>query len=184
MRNFSLNKKNVGLLLIDVQEKVFDQVERPKEVLIALQQICTGFRIMQLPILISEQYPQGLGKTICALKECWEPNQTTLSKTTFSCMGDENIKKLVLSMAVSQWVVAGVEAHICVLQTVRDLINAKKEVVVLNDAISSRSIYDFSTAIAEMRDLGARISSTETVLFELLKDSKAPEFREISLLVK
>jgi len=184
MRNFSLSKESAGLLLIDVQEKVFNQVERPKEVLIALQQICTGCRIMHLPIVVTEQYPQGLGTTLCPLKDCLGANQHYLSKTTFSCMNDANIRKYLLALPVKQWIVAGLEAHICVLQTVRQLLEAQKEVVVLNDAISSRSIYDFSTAIAEMRDLGARISSTETVLFELLKDSKAPEFREISLLVK
>jgi nicotinamidase-related amidase len=71
-----------------------------------------------------------------------------------------------------------------VLQTAKDLLQAGCEVVVLNDAITSRSIYDFSTAIAEMRDCGIRISSCETVLFELLKNSEAPEFKKISQLVK
>ena len=99
-------------------------------------------------------------------------------------MDDDLVKAELLLAPVSQWVLAGIEAHVCVLQTAKDLLEQGKQVVVLNDAISSRSIYDFSTAIAEMRDCGARISSTETVLFELLRDSKAAEFKEISQLIK
>lgn len=83
-----------------------------------------------------------------------------------------------------QWVLIGIEAHVCVLQTAKDLIAEGKQVVVLNDAIGSRSIYDFSTAIAEMRDCGVRITSTETILFELLRNSQAAEFKAMSQLIK
>ena len=184
MQNFSLDRKNVGLLVVDAQKKLFEQVERPREVMEAIRKVIKGCQILNIPIVTTEQYPQGLGSTICGLKSCFPEEQEFMEKTSFSCLGNELIKAKILSLTINQWIIVGIEAHVCILQTARDLINAGKQVVVLNDAITSRSIFDYSTAIAEMRDMGARISSTETVLFELLQNSNAPEFKEISQLVK
>lgn len=179
-----LTRQNTGLLVVDMQDKLFNHVDRPCEVLLGVQKVIKGFQILQLPIVVTEQYPQGLGPTIETLKSCLGENQTYLPKTCFSCLGDQKIEEEVLNLPVDSWVIVGIEAHVCVLQTARDLIQQGKAVVVLNDCITSRSVFDFSTAIAELRDMGARISSAETVLFELVKDAKAPEFREISQLVK
>lgn len=181
MRNFCLTKEKAGLLIIDVQERLFDHVERSCEMMHAILKMARGAKILKMPIIASEQYPQGLGATIPQIKSCLGPEQTYPSKTLFSAA------PLTEQLNREQWILTGIEAHVCVLQTAKDLLNAGKEVVVLNDAISSRSIYDFSTAIAEMRDLsdlGIRISSVETVLFELLRDANVPEFKEISKLVK
>jgi nicotinamidase-related amidase len=182
--NFKLNRDHTALLLIDVQEKLFPYVENSCVVMQAMHQAIRGFQILNLPIYVTEQYPQGLGSTVDVLKGLLGESQNYLTKTTFSCLDDNVIKKELLSLPIDQWVIIGIEAHVCVLQTVKDLLACHKQVTVLNDAISSRSIYDFSTAIAELRDCGARISSTETVLFELLRTSKASEFKEISQLIK
>ena len=183
-RNRKLMKATTGLLVVDVQEKLFPYVENSCLVMQTLQKVIRGFQILSLPIYVTEQYPKGLGTTVTTLKGVLGDTPTFFSKTTFSCLDDDLIKKSLLGASIEQWVVVGIEAHVCVLQTVKDLLEHHKQVVVLNDAISSRSIYDFSTAIAEMRDCGARISSAETVLFELLRDSKAAEFKEISQLIK
>jgi nicotinamidase-related amidase len=184
MVQFTLSRKNTGLLIIDVQERLFTQIEHNCEILYKLLQVTEGFQILELPIVISEQYPQGLGSTIRPLKEILGEDQPYLAKTTFSCLGDEDLKKDILSRKVDSWVLSGIEAHVCVLQTAKQLLEAGKKVVVLNDAIGSRSIYDYSSSIAELRDCGARISTTETILFELLGNSKAAEFKEISRLIK
>jgi len=181
---YRLNRKRTGLLVVDVQEKLFPLVERTCEVMDGLKLVIEGFQVMHLPIVVTEQYPKGLGHTVGTLKAWLGDDQVYLSKTTFSCAGDEELKSKLLSMPVDDWVVVGIEAHVCVLQTVKDLLLSGKRVVVLNDCISSRSIFNFSTAIAEMRDYGARISSVETVLFELLGDSLAAEFKQISQLIK
>jgi nicotinamidase-related amidase len=183
-RTYTLSKKTSGVLLIDVQEKLLPRVEHSCLLMKNLQKAVRGFRILNLPIYVTEQYPRGLGETVPSLKSCLGPTQIYFSKTSFSCMGDSGVQSSILETSLQQWILMGLEAHVCVLQTARALINAGKEVVILNDAISSRSIYDFSTAIAEMRDMGARISSTESVLFELLQDAKAPEFKQISQLLK
>lgn len=183
-QNFTLSRSSTGLLVIDVQENLFQYVDRSCEVMQKMQTMVRGFQAMGLPIFASEQYPNGLGPTVAGLKACLGPSQKYFSKTTFSCLGDEAIRKTLTALPLSQWVLIGIEAHVCVLQTAKDLLNAGKQVVVVNDAITSRSIYDFSTAIAELRDIGARVTSTETVLFELVGDSKASEFKKISQLIK
>lgn len=184
MKNFTLDRSQTAILLIDVQEKLFDRIERAQDILRVMQTAIKGFELLQLPIFVTEQYPQGLGPTIAEIKRCLPETQEYLTKTSFSCLGDTSCKKRLLNHGATQWILMGIEAHVCVLQSAKDLLSAGKQVAVLNDAISSRSIYDFSTAIAEMRDMGVRITSTETVLFELLRESKAPEFKQISSLVK
>lgn len=183
-RNYKLSREKTGLLVIDVQEKLFPHVENSCQVMQTIQKAIRGFQILKLPIYVTEQYPTGLGATVNTLRGVLGEGQPYLRKTAFSCLDDEMIKKELLKTPVDQWVLSGIEAHVCVLQTAKDLLENGKQVVVLNDAISSRSIYDFSTAIAELRDCGARISSTETVIFELLRHSKAEEFKEISQLIK
>lgn len=179
-----LSPDNASLLIVDVQEKLFPLIENPCEVLEKMLLMIKGAKLLSLPIYISEQYPKGLGNTIEAIRQELGPSAEYFSKTTFSCLKDEKIKAHFNSLTRKQCIVIGIEAHVCILQTVRSLIQEGKQVVVANDAISSRSIYDFSTSIAEMRDMGARISSTETILFELMGDSKHPNFKALSALIK
>lgn len=184
MTKNKLYRNKVGLLVVDVQEKLIQLEDRSSEVLQVIQRVIKGFKILNLPIVVTEQYPQGLGGTVAGIKSLLGEGQRYLTKTTFSCLGDPTIRSELESTGLSQWVIIGIEAHVCVLQTAKDLVSMGFEVTVLNDAITSRSVYDFSTAIAEMRDAGIRISSSETILFELLGDSAAVEFKKISQLIK
>lgn len=180
--NFDLLRMKSALLVIDVQEESFGRMERPCEILYNMQQAVQGFQILGLPIYITEQDSKQFGSTIKPLKDMLGSDQVYWDKTTFSCINDQKFKEMVLTSTIEQWVLIGIEAHISILQTAKGLLRAHKKVVVLNDAITSKSIYDFSTSIAELRDVGVRISSTETVLFELLEDSRSVEFQEISAL--
>lgn len=184
MKATTLNRSQTGLIVIDMQEKVFSSVDHGPELLSGVMKLIQGCQALKLPILVTEQYPQGLGETIWPIKELLGDGYHPSVKTTFSCMDDPAFANHIASLPIQQWILAGIEAHICILQTAKGLLKAKKGVVVANDAISSRSIFDFSTAIAEMRDEGIRISSMETILFELLKDSRAQGFKEISQIVK
>lgn len=184
MKRRALDPADAVLLVVDIQEKLFPLVEHPCEMLAKAILLLKGCQLLNLPILLSEQYPKGLGSTIEAIRSLMGPEGRYFSKTTFSCLKDPILEQEVAQVGRSQWILMGIEAHVCILQTARSLIEAGHEVIVANDAISSRSIYDFSTAIAELRDLGARITSTETILFELLGDAKNPEFKAISQLIK
>ncbi len=184
-KNIQIHKESTALLVIDIQDRLYSHVERSCEVFQSVMKIIKGCKILHLPIFITEQYPEKMGKTLLELREeLPEEEYSYFSKTGFSCMKSEEFKKEVLARPETKWILIGIEAHVCVLQTAKDLVAMGKDVVVLNDAITSRSIYDYSTAIAEMRDIGVRVSTVETVLFELVADSKAPEFKAISGLIK
>ncbi|MFI0435694.1 MAG: isochorismatase family protein [Parachlamydiaceae bacterium] len=184
MSAFTLIPNQTILLIIDMQEKVLPVVDRGAQILHMLLKAVKGFQILDLPILLSEQYPEGLGQTVFSLASLLDQSYHPWIKSTFSCLDDPAFFNYALSIPYQQWIVAGIEAHVCVLQTVKGLLKLGKQVVVLNDAIGSRSIDNFLTAIAEMRDEGARMSSVETILFELLKDSKHPHFKTMSNLIK
>ncbi len=184
MANFDLEEKKAGLLVIDVQEKLFDKVERAPEVIQKMMQMIRGAKILELPIIATEQYPKGLGHSVSAVRGLLGEDFKYIEKSTFSCFGENKFVEKINSLPVTQWILVGIEAHVCILQTAKDLLKAGKQVVVLNDAISSRSPLDLLTAIEEMRNCGARISSTETVIFELVKNSASPIFKEIIKIIK
>ncbi|MEM1283052.1 MAG: isochorismatase family protein [Chlamydiota bacterium] len=180
-----LKRGHTGVLVIDIQERLYAHVERSCEMFHATKIFVQAMNILGVPIVVTEQYPEKMGQTLLQLREEMPEEQCHyFSKTAFSCLGDEKIRQHILSLPYDNWILVGMEAHVCVLQTAIDLLQEDKGVVVINDAITSRSIYDYSTAIAELRDWGARVTSVETVLFELLSDSKAAEFKQISQLIK
>lgn len=169
-----------SLLLIDIQEKLFAKVAGAALLASRLQILSKACTLLQIPIVLTEQYPQGLGKTIDALSHI----PVSFEKTAFSCLGDEKIKKAIIASGCQSWIVAGIESHVCVLQTVRDLLKNKMIPIVVQDALSSRNLLDHTSAIEEMRSLGARITTTETLLFELLQDAKHPQFKQIALALR
>lgn len=173
---FRLSPKKAALAVIDVQEKLYPLVEHACPMLEKIQTMIKGCTLVGVPTFITEQYPKGLGATIKAISDLVPKENILPSKTLFS--GAEILPDY------QHWIIVGIEAHVCVQQTVYDLVKQGKEVVVINDAISSRSIYDFATAIAEIRDYGARVTSVECALFELFHDAKHPNFKELSNLIK
>lgn len=179
-----LSHETCGLWIVDVQEQLFPHIDRSYEI---LEQICYALeaaRLLRIPIFVSEQAPDKLGETVEAIKKRLPEGQTIYSKTTFSGYRDRAIRTAIERIGMKTWILVGIETHICVLQTAKDLMAAKKEVVVLNDAVSSRSLFDFSTAIGELRDCGARISSTETMIYECIRDANSIAFKELLPLIK
>lgn len=176
------DRATIGLLVIDVQERLFPKVDRAEGVLANMERMVRGFQILGLPIVATEQYPKGLGPTVPELRQLLGADQPYFEKTTFSCGCDPAIVKHLDHK--SQWLLIGIETHVCVLQTAKDLLALGKSVAIANDCVSSRSIFDYSTGLAEARDAGARITSLEIALFELVRDARAAEFKEISQLVK
>ncbi len=173
---FRLDPKKTALAVIDVQEKLYPLIENACPMLEKIRLLIQGCNLLEVPVYITEQYPKGLLPTIKAISELVPKERVLPSKTLFSA--------IEVLPAFDQWIIAGIESHVCVQQTVYDLIQKGKQVVVVNDAVSSRSIYDFATAIAEMSRFGARVTSTECVLFELFQDAKHPKFKDLSQLIK
>lgn len=180
----SLDPSKTALLILDVQDKIFASVERAVETLQVILQLVKGFQILGAPIFLAEHAPDSLGSTVSPLKTLLGHAYVPYKKTSFSCLDDPVLFDFISHSPYSEWVLVGFEAHICILQTAKGLLRIGKKAIVINHAITSRSIYDFSTAIAEMRDEGVRITSAETLLFEWMKGSHHPDFKLIQNLVK
>lgn len=177
-----LRLDKAALLVIDMQDRILSGTERLIETLDRAQLALCGFQELSLPVIATEQNPDKLGPTNSTIRHYLE--KPPLTKMAFSAYREEETRHAIDNSGRSQWILMGVETHVCLMQTARDLIQAGHEVVVLNDATSSRSIFDYSTAIAEMRDMGARIASTEIVLFELMATAADPHFKTICQWVK
>lgn len=179
-----LTKHDTGVWVIDVQEHLFPHIDRANEVLERMCFFLEAARFLRLPMIVTEQYPPGLGGTLPQIKDRLPQGQVIYPKTSFSGFFDPTIRTAVEKTGVRNWILMGFEAHICVLQTAKDLVASKQHAVVLNDAVSSRSLYDFSTAMGELRECNVRISSAETIVYELIRDAHTPEFKGLLPLVK
>jgi nicotinamidase-related amidase len=171
------------LLIIDVQERILPVIKDHQSITENILKLIKGFKIMGLPIYLTEQYPKGLGPTIDLItKELDDLNP--IEKMSFSCSGANKLFTVLKNKKLLQIVVAGIEAHVCVQQTVLDLLANDFQVNVAADAISSRREKDYLLATDRMQIYGAEVSSTESVLFELLNVCGTEEFRAISKIVK
>jgi nicotinamidase-related amidase len=178
-----LTTDNTVLLVIDVQEKLFRAIYQNEQLLDNLQRLIKGIKVLEVPMVVTEQYPQGLGATIPEIAQLI-PDIKPLPKVCFSCCADEAILHEINKLNRKQVLIAGIESHICVYQTAADLIAAGYEVYVVNDVISSRIGQNRDIGIHMMTNLGAKLTSTETVLFELLKVAKGDKFKAISQIVR
>jgi nicotinamidase-related amidase len=174
--------ESCALLLIDVQEKLFPKIHDHEKLAKRLQILIEACIQLDIPIFITQQNPSGLGPTISTI--CALTDQKQFEKMHFSCLQDPIIKEELLKQKASTWILAGIETHICLLQTAYDLLVANKNVIVPRDTTSSRSALDYSSALEELKTQGARVTSTETLLFELLQTAKHEKFKIISQLIK
>jgi nicotinamidase-related amidase len=138
--------------------------------------------LMQVPTIVTEQYPQGLGETLLELKQCFT-NTKPITKTAFSACGEPAFKQHLYTDK-HQIVLTGMEAHICVLQTALDLLQLNKQVFVVEDATISRNSSNKANALARLRDAGCFITNTESVLFEWLGDANHEAFKALSKLIR
>jgi nicotinamidase-related amidase len=137
---------------------------------------------LTVPIVVTEQYPQGLGETLADIKQ-FLANKNIITKTTFSACGEPKFNQQ-LHRDKTQIILVGIEAHICVQQTALALLQAGKQVFVLEDAILSRSSANKTNAVARMRDAGCVITNTESVIFEWLGNANHEAFKALSKLIK
>lgn len=175
--SWRLVPKETGLLVVDVQEKLVPAVQSPADWLDRLIVLVRCVRLLDVPVLLTEQVPTKLGKTVEGVQQA-AGNLRTISKTAFSAAteGKGLERKRVL--------VAGCETHVCVRQTVYDLRLKELTPVVVADAVGSRQARDREMALAEMRADGVVVSTVEAVLFEMLESADHPRFKEVQALLK
>lgn len=167
------------LLAIDFQERLMPAVHDADGVVANAAWLIRIAQRLNVPVLASEQYPQGLGHTVAAIRELL-PAEAFMEKLHFSCAAERDCMRRIDSMGRQQVIVIGAEAHVCVLQTALDLRAAGRDVYLVADAVSSRSPRDIELALERMRAEGVRVVSREMVVFEWLHQAGDNRFREIS----
>ncbi len=178
-----LNKEQTALLIIDLQEKILPVILNSDRVIKKSIQLIKGFKVLNLPIFYTEQYPKGLGQTHHEIKKELE-GLTPIYKMSFSCFGADDLFLRLYDNNITSVVIAGVESHVCVMQTVLDLLANDFKVYLAADSVSSRTELDYKIATDRMRRHGAEVTTTESILFELLEVCGTDEFRNISKIVK
>ena len=176
-----LSRDDARLLIVDVQEKLIPHIAGAAEMIDRCRRLIRAARLLGVPVAATEQYPQGLGGTVPELRELLDPPPEKLRFSSAEVLGwapageQDNGRDKVI--------VAGIEAHVCVQQTVLDLMTLGYRVYVPADAVASRNRFDWEFALRRMADSGAVITTTEAVLFELCEIAGTPDFQEIRRLV-
>jgi len=173
-----LDRDRSVLVIIDVQEKLFPHVHEYERVLTRIDLLITGAKLMGIPMLLSEQYPKGLGATIPQVLEMI-PGVQPFIKTDFSCAAAQGFKEQLTSLHRDQVILAGIEAHICVAQTALDLTHKGERVIVVADAVSSRRPFDAKIALDRLKQSELMLSTAEAVVFEWLRRAGTEEFKAI-----
>lgn len=179
----TLSQNDSLVLIIDVQERLVGMLE--KDIIVSkTAKLADAARILDIPVVVTEQYPKGLGSTVAAVSEKFAQDTPVFEKNTFSVLDTEEIAEKIKSYGKKQIVLCGIETHICVHQTCAALLDAGYEVYVVKDACASRNKYEFEQGISIMQQNGAKITCLEIVLFEWLKIAKHPNFKEVQALIK
>jgi nicotinamidase-related amidase len=178
-----LKPESTALLIIDIQERILPVISNHERVLEYTLKLIKGFKTLGLPIYYTEQYPKGLGSTAKPiLSELGDLKP--FDKMSFSCAGAGELFNEFARKKLTQIVVCGIESHVCVQQTVLDLIENGIQVNLAADAVSSRKEIDYQTSLDRMKHHNTEITTTEAILFELLNVCGTSQFKEVSKIVK
>ncbi len=181
-----LQRSNTILVIIDVQQKLMPVIDGADSILRNIERLIRGAHILGIPVILTEQYVKGLGPTVDLIRTALDETSgyRPIEKDCFSAHGCAAFSAQLGAMNRRQIVIAGVETHVCVYQTVMDLLGTGLEVTIAADAVSSRTPENRDIALRRMISEGAKLSSTEMALFELVGVSGTDEFRTISRLIK
>ena len=173
------------VLVIDIQEKLLPLVADPEGVVRASRKLLDGVRIFSLPVIVTEQYSKGLGATHEPIRaSCQASNAIVLEKPTFSACGHDPVRDALLEIDRPQTIVIGIETHVCVLQTALDLVTMDYDVFVCADAVASRGRLDHDVALNRCRQEGVRVTTVESVLFELCQRCDTDQFKKMLEIIK
>lgn len=173
-------------MVVDIQEKLAAAMpeDERERVYRSCSRLIQAAGILDIPVMVTEQYPQGIGATAPEISTHLPAGSPILDKTSFSCCGDAGIMKAVEKAGRSQIIICGMESHVCVLQTALLLDRAGFQVFVVEDGVCSRQVSHKNNALQRMRQAGLTMSNFESVIFEWLGNSRHPDFRSILSLVR
>lgn len=182
MEKYILSKEDTAIMIIDIQERLAPVMKYKDKVVNNTKILIQASKEMDIPIIYTEQYPKGLGHTIEELEELLE-NAKRFEKTSFSAINEE-VKEALVELGKKKVIIVGMETHVCVYQTVRDLLSNGYEVFVVSDGVASRTKNNYLNGLDLMKNMGAVIINTESIVFDLLKEAGTPEFKIMSKLIK
>lgn len=178
-----LEREQTGLVVIDIQTKLMSVMGQKDRILDNTLKLIHLAKLFNIPILMTEQYPKMLGPTLSEIKEAL-PETAPITKTDFNCCTVDPFMQFLKSEGLINLVLTGVESHICILQTCLGLLDKGYIVHVPRDAVGSRTEENWLTALNLMEKADAVITSTETVIFQILKKAGTKEFKEMLRLIK
>lgn len=182
MDKYYINKEDAVLVIIDIQERLVPVMNKKEGIIKNTNILVSMANTMDIPIVVTQQYTKGLGETVAEINGNLR-DVKRIEKIDFTACINETMDYLK-EIDRKSIIVAGIEAHVCVLQTVRDLLAQGYNVFLVSDGVGSRTEENYKNALEMMRDMGAVISNTESILFDLLKKAGTPEFKELSRLIK
>jgi nicotinamidase-related amidase len=183
MDKFFLDKNNTALVIIDIQDRLANVMKMREDVVKNCLHLIELSKMLNIPVVVTEQYPKGLGQTVPEIKEQL-PSYQLIEKLTFNCCEEPNFLNEIKKLDKKSLILTGMETHICVLQTCIGLLKEGFDVHLVRDAVCSRAKENWKTGIEFIRNAGAVITCTETVLFQLLKVAGTEEFKVISKRIK
>lgn len=183
MEKFFLDKNNTALVIIDIQERLAAVMKMKDAVVSNCLHLIELAKMLDIPIVLTEQYPKGIGQTVEPIRKAL-PEYRPIEKLTFSCCDEPSFPYAIRKLNKKTLVVTGMETHICILQTSIGLLREGFNVHLVKDAVCSRTKENWKVACEFMRDAGAVITCTETVLFQLLQIAGTEEFKAISKRIK
>ena len=178
-----LTRENTLLCVIDYQDALLAKIPLAEGILEQAVKLIRFARALELPIVWTEQYPKGLGPTSAKVAQELA-GVTALDKIVFGCFGASNFVEAVQQTGRKQLLVIGIEAHVCVMQTVLISLEQEYEAYVVKDAVASRAKSDYRAGLARMQAHGAEIVTTEMAIFEILRQAGTPEFKKVLPLIK
>lgn len=182
MDKYILNREESVLMVIDIQDRLVRVMEDKDMVIKNTAILLETSKELDIPVIITEQYPKGLGHTIEEIKDI-KRDVKIFEKNSFTAYIEE-VKMELKKLGRKKVIIVGMETHVCVLQTARDLLLSGFQVHIVQDAVCSRTKENYENALQIMREMGAVINNTETIAFDLLKVAGTPEFKAISKLIK
>ncbi len=178
-----LEKKSCVLIVVDVQERFRALIDGMDGVIRTCGRLMRFCDRLDIPVIVTEQYPQGLGRTVPELASL-APGAAPFEKLTFSCAGDRRFVARLQVMGRPQAIVCGIETHVCVYQTAFDLLAQERQVVVAADGVSSRLAANRDLGLARLRELGAQVMPAEMIMFEILREAGTADFKAVADLLK
>lgn len=178
-----LNTNDTALVVIDVQEKLFRAINEKEAMVRNLEVLLRGAAVLEIPLLVTEQNPAGLGPTLDGLVELM-PAVERIPKFSFSCCDEPLFMQALEALDRRNILVAGIETHICVYQTAVELARRGYQVQAVADCVASRTAFNNTIGLERMKAGDVSLTSAETVLFELMKTARHEKFRAVQKIVK